>query len=614
MDAKERRQHRFRLRGRVAGVELVVVLEPGIIPVGRAPSNRLVLPWAGVSREHALLQVEADHVVVVDHPSKNGTFVKGHPVGRAELEVGDVVAFGLVELQLEALAPEDAELALTLSPVTHNWPLASRSRKITPEIHRSRRDQVERWLVFIRHFVSDLTAGPGGCGLALTRLAGELGTTGACLLSIDQQGREESVLAAGGEMDAAALRGWLAELTLWDPGGMALFGEGLLISQAQATGYFVPAAGGLLALVVNGTFGGRDKTEPLLQTLLSLIRKLVPLPDLADLASLRPERAKLCFPPAYIRGVSPVMEQVYGQLEPLVEGDLPVLIRGETGVGKEMVAEILHLSSPRRQGPFVAINCAAVPAELLEAELFGIGERVATGVAGRRGQFQLAQGGTLFLDEVGEMSTELQVKLLRVLQEKKLRPLGNPPVDINVRLLTATNADLEALIEQGTFRRDLYFRIAGFVVRLPTLAERRDDLPLLIAGLFEKTVQELGKPVRGLTVGALERLIHRPWPGNVRELAHEIRRLVCLCPPGGVVDSSMISGAEPGAAASRAAKEESRVEARGTSPLPVLDLAELERLAIAEALERTNGNQVRAARLLGVSRHVLRRRLGDMNG
>jgi len=212
------------------------------------------------------------------------------------------------------------------------------------------------------------------------------------------------------------------------------------------------------------------------------------------------------------------------------------------------------------------------------------------------------------------MPAGLQAKLLRVLQEKRLRPLGGAPADIDVRLLTATNADLEARIEERSFRRDLYFRIAGVVVRVPSLAERREDIPVLIESLLGRTARDVGKAVRGLTVGALDRLVRRAWPGNVRELEHEIRRLVYLCPPSGVIESSMISGYEAGGAAT--VRPAPLVAAGGAAPtgdpapsLPVLDLGELERLAIAEALRQTNDNQVRAAKLLGVSRHVLRRRL-----
>jgi DNA-binding NtrC family response regulator len=598
---------RFRLRG----TDLAHTLEPGTIPVGSAPTNRLVLPAEGVSRHHALLQVGTDRVVVIDNRSKNGTFVNGRPIGRAEIDVGDVVAFGPMELRLEGLAPEDVELALTISPPHPPTPLHDRTTK---PVHRSRRDKADRWLRLIRSFMADLAATPGCCALALSRLARELGVAGACLLTLDDAGRHETVIASAGDVDPETLREWLDQLPLGDAENRSSPGDGLLISGPQATGFLAPASGGFAALVVLGDFGGRDETGPLFSTLVDLIRKLMPIPRFESGSPTQRERPKLRFPEGYVRGVSPAMEQLYRVLEGLVQGDLPVLIRGETGAGKELVAQILHLSSSRGEGPFVAINCAAIPADLLEAELFGIGGRVATGVAARRGQFLEARGGTLFLDEISEMPVGLQAKLLRVLQERKLRPLGGAPVDVDVRLLTATNADLEARIEEGSFRRDLYFRIAGVVVRVPSLAERREDIPVLIESLLGRTARDVGKAVRGLTVGALDRLVRRAWPGNVRELEHEIRRLVYLCPPGGVIESSMISGYEAGGAAT--ARPAPLVAAGGAAPtgdpapsLPVLDLGELERLAIAEALRQTNDNQVRAAKLLGVSRHVLRRRL-----
>lgn len=465
-------------------------------------------------------------------------------------------------------------------------------------------DGVDRWLTFRRRFVADLTATPGCCGLALSRLARTLESPGVCLLALDERGQDATVLAWSGDSEPDTMCGWLDELPLNDVESRSRAGEGLLVSTPRATGYCVAVESGFVALVAIGEFDAREQVGTLLATLLPDIRRRMPIPGLERGPHPLPERPGLRFPEGYVRGVSPAMERVYRQLEPLTDGDLPVLIRGETGVGKEHVAQILHLSSARRNGPFVAINCAAVPEELLEAELFGIGERVATGVASRRGLFQEATGGTLFLDEIGEMPPVLQAKLLRVLEEKKLRPLGGSPLEIDLRLLTATNADLERRIEEGAFRRDLYFRIAGFVVRLPSLAERRQDLPLLIEGLLEKSAREVGKALRGLTLGALDRLVGRSWPGNVRELEHEIRRLVYCCPPGGAIESWMISGDEREDAAAR--------DGATVSPeprLPVLNLAELERRAISEALRLTDNNQVRAARLLGVSRHVLRRRL-----
>jgi transcriptional regulator with PAS, ATPase and Fis domain len=300
-----------------------------------------------------------------------------------------------------------------------------------------------------------------------------------------------------------------------------------------------------------------------------------------------------------VPGDSRAARRLYEQLRPLVHGDLPVLLLGETGVGKERLARILHDSSPRRQGPFVAVNSAAIPTDLLEAEMFGIGKGVATGVTERRGKFQMAEGGTLFLDEIGDMPLELQAKLLRALQEKEIQPVGGAPAAVDIRVIAATNSDLQRHMEEGRFRRDLYFRVAGFALRVPSLRERREDIPALVEAFLRALARECGKALRGITVKALRLLIGYAWPGNVRELEHELRRLVHVCPQGEAIDSTMIA---------------SHIVAAGPghdpeAPLDVLDLGKnvdaLERRLILEALAQSHGNRSRAARLLGVSRNGL---------
>jgi len=279
-----------------------------------------------------------------------------------------------------------------------------------------------------------------------------------------------------------------------------------------------------------------------------------------------------------------------------------VLITGETGVGKEHIAAILHASSTRRGGPFVAVNCAAIPSELLEAELFGIESGVATGVSARQGKFQLARGGVLFLDEIGDMSLELQAKLLRALQALEIHPLGaRNPEPIDVRIITATNTDLQALIAGNRFRRDLYYRVAGFTIRVPPLRARREDIPAFVERFMRRYAEEVGKPVRGITVKALSALAQAPWPGNVRELEHEVRRLVYLCPENRAIDSTMLS---PSILFPSVREHLEDVDLTGDLNLDAA-IADLERRMISAALARTRGNRTRAAKLLGISRNGL---------
>jgi transcriptional regulator with GAF, ATPase, and Fis domain len=322
-----------------------------------------------------------------------------------------------------------------------------------------------------------------------------------------------------------------------------------------------------------------------------------------DARAPQPDRScdGLVFPPGYVPGDSPAMASLHAQLRPLVKGDLPVLLLGETGVGKECIARALHLSSPRHAGPFVAVNCAAIPADLLESEMFGIAKAVATGVAERAGRFQLASGGTLFLDEIGEMPAPLQAKLLRALQQNEVQPVGGPPVAVDIRVVAATNSELRQRMEEGAFRRDLYYRVAGYALLVPALRERREDIPALVESFVRVFVRETGKPVRGLTVRALHALVSYAWPGNVRELQHEVRRLVYLCPDGEPIDSTMLS--EPVRAVLGTA-EEAPDPPRAGLPLD-RQVEQLERRLIREALARAGGNRSEAARRLGISRNGL---------
>ncbi len=320
---------------------------------------------------------------------------------------------------------------------------------------------------------------------------------------------------------------------------------------------------------------------------------------LDEVAPARGPAHRLAFPEGYVPGHSPAIASLYAQMAPLGQGDLPVLVLGETGVGKECVARILHLSCARHAGPFVAINCAAIPADLLESELFGIGKGVATGVAERTGRFQQAEGGTLFLDEIGEMPPPLQTKLLRALQQKEVQPVGGAPTAVDIRVVAATNSDLQRRMEDGAFRRDLYYRVAGCALRVPPLRERREDLPALVEAFVRTFGREAGKRVRGITVRTLRALQEYDWPGNVRELEHEVRRLVSLCPEGQPLESGMLSphilappAAPPAQEPSLGLSLEAHVE-------------RLERRLIREALERSGGNRSEAARLLGISRNGL---------
>ncbi|MEM7583163.1 MAG: sigma 54-interacting transcriptional regulator [Acidobacteriota bacterium] len=321
------------------------------------------------------------------------------------------------------------------------------------------------------------------------------------------------------------------------------------------------------------------------------------------------DAAELAFPEGYVPGQSDAMVELYRLLAALRSADLPVLIEGETGVGKELVAQTLHRSSVRRDGPFVAVNCAAIPADLLEAEMFGIGEGVATGVRKRTGRFVAAQGGALFLDELGEMPLELQAKLLRALQEKEIQPVGSPPVPVDVWVISATNTDLRGRAERQRFRQDLYYRVAGSVLRVPALRERAGDIPLLLEHFLRRSAAQSGKLIRGMTVKALAALEAYPWPGNVRELEHLAKRLAHACADGQAIDSKLLPELyDPPPPLS----SEAEVEGEAGSLRLEDHVQAAERRAIIQALAQSEGSQRQAARLLGISRNTLARKIRQL--
>jgi formate hydrogenlyase transcriptional activator len=290
-------------------------------------------------------------------------------------------------------------------------------------------------------------------------------------------------------------------------------------------------------------------------------------------------------------GCSPKFRAVLDDINMVAPVDSAVLVRGETGTGKEVIAQAIHDESPRRRNPFVAINCAAIPATLIESELFGHERGAFTGaLTPRAGRFQLADRGTLFLDEIGDMPLELQPKLLRVLQEQRFERLGgSQSIQVNVRVIAATNQDLWAMVQEKKFRADLYYRLNVFPIALPPLRERREDIPLLAAHFVRKFAARLGKTVRHIPDDVMEALTNCDWPGNIRELQNFIERAVILS-TGEVLRPRMTELEwQPAAAAART-------------------LADAERAHIVETLRETNGvvgGKSGAAARLGLPRTTL---------
>jgi two-component system nitrogen regulation response regulator GlnG len=330
-------------------------------------------------------------------------------------------------------------------------------------------------------------------------------------------------------------------------------------------------------------------------------------------------------------GRSPAMQEIYRLLARLMQTDLTVMIAGESGTGKELVARALHDYGKRRSGPFVAINMAAIPRELIESELFGHEKGAFTGANARSaGRFEQAEGGTLFLDEIGDMPMEAQTRLLRVLQQGEYTTVGGrTPIKTDVRIIAATNKDLRVLIQQGLFREDLFFRLNVVPLRLPPLRERIEDVPDLMRH-FLALVEREGLPRKQLDLGAMERLKRHRWPGNVRELENLARRLAALYPQETITEAvieaelaqptTLVAAREPSASESLSASVERYLAAyfSGFDGLPPPGLyhrilREVEHPLLSAALAATRGNQIRAADLLGVNRNTLRKKIRDLD-
>mgnify|MGYP006296347503 CR=1 FL=1 len=299
-----------------------------------------------------------------------------------------------------------------------------------------------------------------------------------------------------------------------------------------------------------------------------------------------------------ILGQAPVMVNLYGMIDNVARSDAPVMITGQSGTGKEMVARAVHQAGMRREKPFIKVNCAALNESLLESELFGHVKGAFTGAdRSRIGRFEAADQGTIFLDEIGDIPPATQVKLLRVLEEKKIERVGDHnPISVDVRIVTATNKDLENLVRQGTFREDLYFRINVFPIQCPPLAAHPEDIPLLTSHFIGRNMIHSDKDIAGISPAALDRLMAYDWPGNVRELRNTVEYAFVLC-PGGTIDEIHLPARIRGFV-------------RPPSARPAVNGDETgQRTVLEQTLRQTGWNQSETARILGVSRVTVWKRI-----
>jgi len=310
-------------------------------------------------------------------------------------------------------------------------------------------------------------------------------------------------------------------------------------------------------------------------------------------------------------GSSGRMQEVFSLIAKVANSNASILIQGESGTGKELVARAIHYNSLRREGPFITVNCAAIPRELMESELFGHVKGSFTGaIADKKGKFELANGGTIFLDEIGDLDISLQAKILRALQEREFERVGGTqPIRVNIRLIAATNKDLSKAMREGTFREDLFYRLSVIPLRIPPLRERKEDIPPLAEHFLRKYNLENEKKIKGISSKAMEALLAYEWPGNVRELENCMERAVVMA------EADWIRVADLPLALQTREAEEEPVPREGRGPVISLELGhtmrEVERAYILSTLKKMGGNRTRTAEVLGISVRGLRDKLKE---
>jgi DNA-binding NtrC family response regulator len=340
-----------------------------------------------------------------------------------------------------------------------------------------------------------------------------------------------------------------------------------------------------------------------LDHLMTVVNKAVELRNLRDENRELREELGTRYQFDNLVGRSEAMREIFATISRVAPTRATVLLAGESGVGKDMIARAIHHHSPRAGRPFVKINCTSIPENLMESELFGYEKGAFTGAnVSKPGKFEQADTGTVFLDEIGDVPPSIQVKLLRILQEREFERLGsNKTKHIDVRVLAATNVDLRAALEQGTFREDLYYRLNVLPIDIPPLRDRKEDIPYLAEFFVKKLAKDLGSTVDGISEGAIQRLLQYHWPGNVRELENVIERSIVLSAHPTLEAEDIKLDVQP----------RSRPQAEQFLP-DGMTLDEYEQSIIREALKRANGNKSQAARLLGLTRNALRYRLSQM--
>jgi transcriptional regulator with GAF, ATPase, and Fis domain len=637
----------------LSGAEAGRVFEPEgeVVSIGRAPSNDVQLGEPHVSGEHARIVVEAERVLLEDLRSTNGTTIVRNgerlPISeetspRLGLLSGDVVELGGVGAEatqlritlgddpepahivavrpiaeLSGLTPSVArngELLHTLFDVQKAIGAAGDLMGVLTAVADGALDLVPRatHATLVLRDEPDAAAGEAGYVPMLTRVRGgdghgrapegQVPITRSVFRKVVRE--RAAVLAADAPQESfssesllgASIRSTIG-VPLWK--GDEILGVLQIDNRDAAAMFDATDVDALGVLAATASFAVKNA---------KLIRRLsaaeVELKRENQFLKVR-ERARSG--EVEIIGESRAMKELVRQLDKVVDTRVTVLVEGETGTGKELIASALHYRSRRREKLFVAQNCAALPENLLESELFGHKRGAFTGATEeKKGLFEVADGGTLFLDEVTEMAPQLQAKLLRVLQEGEIRAVGATHTKhVNVRVVAACNRNLEQEVAAGRFRDDLYYRLKVFPIRVPPLRERRDDIPLLAQFFLLRYTKEMGKSVAGFSQSATELLAAYDWPGNVRELENEIQRVVIQTDPDGFVTPEFLSP--------RVRKVEGLVVQAGANKGTLKEMVEqVEKYFLIEALREHKNNKTSAAKALGITREGLHKKLRQL--
>ncbi len=639
----------------VSGSEAGRVLEPegDIVNIGRGPANQLVLPEHHISGEHARVVVGTAKVLLEDLRSTNGTSIirQGKRMALGEgtslkttLENADIVELGGSDesgsTQLRVSLGEEAELAhvVTVKPIAEltghtanpernvdvldRIAVAQRSIGAAPDLDGvlvAFADAALGLIPLATHATivlrgevddSDQIADQAGYVPVLTRVRGSEGGGQApegpvaVTRSVFRKVVSEraAVLAADAPSESfssesllgASIRSTIG-VPLWR--GEEILGVLQVDSRDSPKMFSGDDVDALGVLAANASFAIANAR--LIQRLRAAEEQLE-----KENTYLKGREQKRRAGEVEIIGESRAMKDLFEKLEKVVDTRVTVLIEGETGTGKELIASAIHYRSRRRDKLFVAQNCAALPENLLESELFGHKRGAFTGATEeKKGLFEIADDGTLFLDEVTEMPAPLQAKILRVLQEGEVRPLGATQTHyVNVRIVAASNRDMEKEVAEGRFREDLYYRLKVFPIRVPPLRERRDDVPLIANYLLKRYSKEMGKPVAGFAQETLELMAAHEWRGNVRELENEIQRLVIQCDPDGFITSDLLSAP--------LRKVEGIVARAGAKKGTLKEMVEqVEKYFLLESLREHGGNKTSAAKTLGITREGLHKKL-----